>query len=366
MGEYDLLCWFDYYRSHDIRLKNKGILLFVLVILLCVQAGNVYAVRATPGRFDHFALQLPGKILAGEDINIKVLAQDYHNNLILNFKESGRAFNVSVSTPANVRLIHLDPDSFQGGVASLNISVTKADKFTLYIHEVNEPTAVFIKEVVIVPDKSDNSLVLAPDKVSAEKIQEPEKKTQETQKLTSDKAKGEGGIKKSVAAGKKQKGLNKTVIPQTTTSVPAVKETRNKKAQKIQKTETAQKGRLFNIADVSLMETDGRGLLLISGDSSTGPANYKYKKSIEKRQGREWLRVSISPAIRKTSDTVKLKSELIGEIVLEEDRKEKDTVNIYIELKAKKPFYDISEQKNGLAVMLSKAKFLTERIVESR
>lgn len=432
-------------------LKIKGIVLLALAALLCSPAGNAYAIRVAPGMFDHFALQLPEKITAGEVVVIRVLCQDSYNNLITNFSESGREFIVSVSGSATVQPAHLTPASFQGGVTNINITAKKAEKIMLYIHEVNEPTPVLMKETVVSPGKLDHFMVSAPDNVSAgskfeiritakdafdntihdmetkgrdlsiepsgtsaikasgasvydfrngtavaelaaekagrlsinvkdlltgskgqsreiivnpalaEKTQEPAKKTRETQKTAvvsslTVKEKGTGEIKKSRTEEKNREPVKKSIKPQATASVPApaVKETRNEKPKK---PEAMQSGNLFSITDIALMETEGRGLLVIRGASSAAPAAYKYKKVIEKRLGREWLKVSIAPAVRKTDRAVKLKSEIIGEILVDDDSKEKDTVNIYIEFKAEKLFLDISGQKNALVVMISKTKF---------
>lgn len=368
-----MLCLLGYTQQHRMRLKSNGILFFVVIILLCVFSGSGYALRVAPGRFDHFALQLPEKIAAGEELTIKILAQDYHNNLIPDFSGTGRAFNISVSAPSTIRLIQLSPDSFQGGVATINISVNKPERLALYIHEVNEPAVVLVEDIAVTQDKENNLLVAVSGKAAAEKRHEPAKKTSELQKTASVsplpvKEKGKEVTKKSLPAREKQVVRRKTVKRKTTTAVPVVKEItptvptataalREAKDEKAQKPETAQKGRFFSIADISLMEAEGKALMVISGDSSGSSAAFKYKKSLRKIGDREWLSISLTPAVRKTAAIVKLKSEMIGEVLIENDTKEKDTVNIHIEFKDKRPFFDISEQKNALAVMISKTKF---------
>lgn len=352
------------------KLKSNGILLFVVLILTVFFLDNVYALRVTPGRFDHFALQLPEKIAAGGELTIKILAQDYNNNLIPNFSEAGRAFNISVSAPSTIRLIQLPPDSFQGGVASISLSVNKPEKLTLYIYEVNEPSAVLVEDIDVTQDKADNLLPAVSGKTATEKTHEPAKKTSELQKTASVsplpvKEKSREVIKKPLPTKEKkekQVALNKTVKHKTASAAPAVKEilasaVKEAKNEKAPKPEPAQKARFFTVSDISMMEAGGKGLLVISGDFPANAAAVKYKKSLRKIQDREWLSISLTPAVRKTAATVKLNSEIIGEVLIENDTKEKDTVNIYIEFKDKTPFFDISEQKNALAVMISKTKF---------
>ncbi len=149
-------------------MKNKTILflisLFVVVFLSTSYAGTVIV---KPGRFDHFIIQVPERIIAGESFVIKAQVYDSHNNLITNFSEAGKEFRIAVAGSASVQPSHLGPTSFPGGVTNITVTDKKAEAIVFSIYEVGGTVPVISKEMVVLPNKLDHFTLNAPATVTA-------------------------------------------------------------------------------------------------------------------------------------------------------------------------------------------------------
>ncbi len=149
-------------------MKNKTILflisLFVLVFLSTSYAGTVIV---KPGRFDHFIIQVPERIIAGESFVIKAQVYDSHNNVITNFPEAGKEFRIAVSGSASVQPSHLGPTSFPGGVTNITVTDKKAEAIVFSIYEVGGTVPVISKEMVALPNKLDHFTLNAPATATA-------------------------------------------------------------------------------------------------------------------------------------------------------------------------------------------------------
>lgn len=149
-------------------MKNKTILflisLFVLVFLSTSYAGTVIV---KPGRFDHFIIQVPERIIAGESFVIKAQVYDSHNNLITNFSEAGKEFRIAVAGSASVQPSHLGPTSFPGGATNITVTDKKAEAIVFSIYEVGGTVPVISKEMVVLPNKLDHFTLNAPATATA-------------------------------------------------------------------------------------------------------------------------------------------------------------------------------------------------------
>jgi len=139
-------------------------LLFVFASSNVSHSGNIIV---KPGGFDHFAVQLPEKVRAGEGVIVKLQAYDMHDNLITNFSETGKDFKISVSGSAQVHPVILKASSFMGGSAGVTITGNKAETVVLSIFEAGGTVPVVAKEVTILPNKLDYFFVQAPLSVTA-------------------------------------------------------------------------------------------------------------------------------------------------------------------------------------------------------
>jgi len=148
----------------------KRLLLAPLVILFVLAASNASHsgnIIVKPGGFDHFAVQLPEKVRAGEGFIVRLQAYDMHDNLITNFAETGKEFKVLVSGSAQAQPSILKAAAFMGGSAGITVTGEKAGAVMLSIFESGGTVPVVTKEITILPNKLDHFFIQSPPSVAA-------------------------------------------------------------------------------------------------------------------------------------------------------------------------------------------------------
>ncbi|MBI5204748.1 MAG: hypothetical protein HZA11_07525 [Nitrospirae bacterium] len=153
----------------NISVPKKLLLSFLSVACILAVSGVAYSgnIIIKPGKFDHFAVQIPEKSRAGEGVMVRLQAYDVHDNLITDFGEAGKDFKVSVSGSAQAQPSTLKSASFTGGTAGINITDKKAESVTLSISEFGSTVPVVTREIVISPNKLDHFLVQSPQSAVA-------------------------------------------------------------------------------------------------------------------------------------------------------------------------------------------------------
>lgn len=145
------------------KIKTKRIILLItLFIALTTSLTFAGTVLVKPGRFDHFVLQVPERIIAGENTIIKVMVYDAHDNIITNFAESGREFRIGVTGSALVQPSRLGPSSFPGGVANITFMNKRAENVVFSIYEEGGTIPLISKDIVVLPNKLDHFVIQSP------------------------------------------------------------------------------------------------------------------------------------------------------------------------------------------------------------
>lgn len=150
--------------------NSKRLLPSLLVVLFIFAASNVSHsgnIIVKPGSFDHFAVQVPEKVRAGEGVIVRLQAYDMHDNLITNFAETGKEFKVLVSGSTQSQPSILKAASFMGGSAGITITGKKAETVILSIFETGGTVPVVTKEITILPNKLDHFFIQSPPSVAA-------------------------------------------------------------------------------------------------------------------------------------------------------------------------------------------------------
>ncbi|MBI5187676.1 MAG: hypothetical protein HZA07_01185, partial [Nitrospirae bacterium] len=142
-----------------------SVISFLVFFSLSISYAGTVIVK--PGKFDHFTLQVPDRIIAGESFVIKALVYDSNNNLITNFSESGKEFKVSATGSAHIQPSLLGLTSFPGGVANITVTDKKAETIVFSIYEAGGTVPVISKEIVISPNRLDHFILQSPAEVTA-------------------------------------------------------------------------------------------------------------------------------------------------------------------------------------------------------
>lgn len=153
----------------NISVPKKMLLSLLLISCILAVSGDAYSgnIIIKPGKFDHFAIQIPDKSRAGEGFMVRLQAYDAHDNLITDFGETGKDFKISISGSAQTQPSTLKASSFTAGAAGITITDKKAESVTLSISEFGGTVPVVTKEIAISPNKLDHFLVQSPQSVTA-------------------------------------------------------------------------------------------------------------------------------------------------------------------------------------------------------
>lgn len=143
--------------------------LFTLFFLLLsgYQDALCGTIMIKPGRFNHFTLHIPSTPIAGDSFVVRLQAYDIYNNLITDFNETDRDFEVGVTGSAQAEPKILRASNFRGGSALISIRDKKAERITLSISEIGGAMPILAKEVAIRPNRLDHFLLQSPSQVKA-------------------------------------------------------------------------------------------------------------------------------------------------------------------------------------------------------
>ncbi len=155
-----------------VRKTCSGVLLmsfFLSVFLAALFPSHTAAgtVVVKPGRFDHFTMQMPARVIAGEDFIIKVQVYDVNDNLITNFSEIGKEFTAHVDGSAVIQPSTLTARAFTGGSANITINSKKAEKVIFSLRESGGTVPIISREIDVVPNKLDHFVLQAPRTAAA-------------------------------------------------------------------------------------------------------------------------------------------------------------------------------------------------------
>ncbi|MBN2654657.1 MAG: hypothetical protein JXR79_06040 [Nitrospirae bacterium] len=156
----------------QIGAKGSVTVLLVLffAIFLIPQISFSAEITIKPGKFDHFIVEMPDNMIAGKEAEIRLRAVDSFNNLITNFGDKVREFQVQVSGAATASPAAFKSSSFASGVLAFKILDKTAESVTITIRESSNPLPVITKEINVSPDKLHSLHIKAPRTVAAGEV----------------------------------------------------------------------------------------------------------------------------------------------------------------------------------------------------
>lgn len=138
-----------------------------LIAIVLPAAAPAAEIIIKPGKFDHFNVAMPERIVAGEEATIRLQAVDAFNNVIATFNESGREFQITASGSAAIKPTTLKASSFSHGSLTLSLLDKVAEAVTLSIRESGSPIPLVSKELVVFPNKLASFAVREPRRTQA-------------------------------------------------------------------------------------------------------------------------------------------------------------------------------------------------------
>ena len=144
---------------------QKLLLFLQLLITLTIVAPSLSLageILINPGKFDHFNIKLPEKIVAGEDSTLSLQAVDAFNNVLFNFGDTEREFQLWVTGSAVVKPTSFKSSSFSNGALIVTLSDKVAESFTLAVRESGSPIPIISKDLIVFPNKLTSFVIISP------------------------------------------------------------------------------------------------------------------------------------------------------------------------------------------------------------
>lgn len=277
------------------------------------QEGKSNLIKINPATTDHFVVVTPDDAISGQPFKIKIEPYDSYENLVRDYNLTGSSVVLRTTGTGVLSPSSISPAEFIDGIALVEVVYDKAESFAI--------------SAEMTPAKAAERITIKERKKAAEPVKPPFKPPvveKKIERIEKPKAKKEVAvIKKPVAVEKIKKEEPKKKVRQP-----------------------------FNISNISIVEAKEKAFLVIN--LTSGDEKLEYKDEIESRSGKEWLKIRLKPAVRKTEKSLKFKSEFIGEVYVEEDKSEQDTLNVYVEFIPQKVIYDIARFENSLIVTTTK------------
>ncbi|MEW5746298.1 MAG: hypothetical protein AB1805_12775 [Nitrospirota bacterium] len=141
--------------------------LLIAVLIAVPSLAKAAEIVIKPGKFDHFNITMPERVVAGEETTIRLLAVDAFNNVIANFNESGREFQLAASGSAVVKPTTLKASAFTNGALAISLVDKVAEAVTLSIRETGSPIPIVSKELMVFPNKMTSFAIREPRRAQA-------------------------------------------------------------------------------------------------------------------------------------------------------------------------------------------------------
>jgi hypothetical protein len=358
--------------------------------------GRSADIEITPADLDHFAITVPSVAEAGRAFQSSIVAYDRFDNVVYGYAASGKGVEINSSGVAPVAPSYVSPGEFKKGSATVAMVYEKAENISLTVTEKGGAQAGKSARVTVKPSAPDHFAISTPEEATADdsfrlKIEAYDRfgnlikefssldrdvylSTSGTGRLTPsvvsagefsdgiatvdvryDKAESIT-ITASLASGKaaapmpeqkKMKAKPKRTPPPKVQAPPPAKEPEKKMAKRAPAKEMVKGRKVFGVSDVKLIEAGPRALVVIKVPGLS--RDLKYEDTLQSIRGRDWIKLTLSPAENEIAGNLEFESDIIGQVKVSEDRRGTAT-EVMIELKPKRVQYSIKRDEGSVVV----------------
>lgn len=149
------------------KIFNLFIFAIVLVGFVTVNSDQIKAeIRAKPGAFERFKIDLPERIKVGIEHEFSIIAVDAFDNPINMPKDSNREFRLVTSGSAQLSITKFVANEITDKGLKIKLRNDRAEEFTVSLYEVNRLTPIFEKKIKSFPDSLSSLYFIVPPIVS--------------------------------------------------------------------------------------------------------------------------------------------------------------------------------------------------------
>lgn len=270
------------------------------------QEGKSPIIKVNPAGLERFVIIMPEDAVAGQSFRIKIEAYDRFGNIIKNYNIKGSDLTLRTSGTGTLTPNKVSAAGFIEGVASIDVSYNKAESFSISVST-----------------------------ISKEELQK-EKTPQVIERLPEEKLPPE--IKQTKT---EEKAIVKKPTPKTKKPVKISKKGKISK-------KPPEKGKPFSVSDINIVEAENKALFVIKIPEISSALSSK--EGLEHLEGKDWVKVTLTPAVNRIGKPLKFKSAFIGEIRV---RDVDGGLDILFELLPAKVKYDIERTSDTIIITIT-------------
>lgn len=336
--------------------------------------GQSQSIVVNPAALSYFRLQSPKEVVAGEPFEITAAAYDSYANLVHNYTSSGNGVSLYSTGRSKIEPSFIKPSEFKNGQANINVTYERAEDIVIIAKEHNKTQEGKSSSIKVNHAPGDHFVVVTPDvAISGQRFKikieayDRYNNIAKNYNLTGNdvllRTTGAGVISPSIISPSEfvdgiamvevtYDKAESFAISASMAAVRAGRMTIKEQEPPIPIARVERPQEPFNLNKVSIIEAKEKAMLVLNISAPDG--TLEYRDARESKDGREWLKLTLRPAIRKTEKSMKFRSAFIGNVLVEEDKSEKNVLNVYIELISKGIKFDIARVKDSLIVTVAK------------
>jgi hypothetical protein len=330
-------------------------------------SGKSEPVLIVAGEPDHFVVSTPQEAVAGETFPIEVAALDRFNNLIEDYDLRGLEVYLSTDGTGVIAPSSVSPASFSGGKAKVNIAYSKAESFSVIAALSKDDLEKIIRERTRRVPVAPAPAPLTPEEVARERERELALEArEEAMKAKMEMEEGQGGRDEALRAREEARKAMEEAAKSDPPEPPPMPTPPPKRMTapppgpgpaKVPLPTPAPeepirvaKRTVQELSQVSLIESKGQAMVMLE---TTGPVSYN--ASTGSAMSKEWIYIELFPVERsgnKVGDLIRVESELVGDIQVEDVNEEK--VKVSLQVLPPGISYVVSQQDRAVVVKIIK------------
>jgi hypothetical protein len=323
-------------------------------------SGKSEPVLIVAGEPDHFVVSTPQEAVAGETFPIEVAAQDRFNNLIEDYDLRGLEVYLSTDGTGVIAPSSVSPAAFSGGKAKVDIAYSKAESFSVIAALSKDDLEKIIHERSRRAPAAPAPAPLTPEEVARERERELALEArEEAMKAKMEMEEEQEGRDEALRAREEaRKAMEEAVKPPAPPEPPPppkrmVEPPTGPGPAKVPLPEESirvAKRTVQELSQVSLIESKGQAMVMLE---TTGPVSYN--ASTGSAMAKEWIYIELFPVERsgdKVGDLIRVESELVGDIQVEDVGEEK--IKVSLQVLPPGISYVVSQQDRAVVVKIIK------------
>jgi hypothetical protein len=329
--------------------------------------GTSEPITIVAGEPDHFVVTTPQEAVAGETFPVEIAALDGFNNGIVDYDLRGLEVYLSTDGTGTISPSSVSPSAFSNGKATVEISYSKAESFSVIAALSKDDLEKIIRERSRRTPVSPGPAPLTPEEVAQERerelaLQAREEAMQAKMEMDEQAAARDEALRARDEALKEMDEAVKAPAPPPepppepwrVEDVPPgpgpAKVPLPTPAPAPQEPLKVAKKTVQELSQVSLIESKGQAMVMME---TTGPVSYN--ASTGSALSKEWIYVELFPVQRtggKVGDIIRVKSDLVGDIQVEDV----DSERVKVSLQVLPPgiSYVVSQQDRAVVVKIIK------------